>query len=678
MVKLQSLTAHKFFRPAMGAVLAVLCGLVLWQMRLGDPWINASYDYLFRFGARNVTNKVVIVRMDNAAYAQLEQVRGKPWDRGWHAKLLMKLKADGCPLVFLDTFFITPREPASDAALAQAIRQHGHVVLAVKITDPKYPEAEIAQVIPLQKIFQEAAAGTGVARTDAKSAKETARRHWPFKASDEDVIQSLPWMGAKLAGAQLSQQEEERWLRYYGENGGWDTVSYHLAVTNTPGYFRDKIVFVGSDPEKRDDPALEEEDKFQTPYTRWHSESVGGVEILATTFLNLMNGDWLRRMSAGLEVLALIGAGTMFGGGFCFARPLIAVSIAAGAFLVVAIGDVLFSYYTNYWFPWLIIAGGQIPCAITWALASRKFQPEIVPAKKKTVVLSPDMFGPVSDHPDAPDYEFFGAPFGAGAFGKVWVVRNSVGQYQALKTVYQSKFGSETKPYEMEFKGIKKFKPLSGEHPGLLRVDFVSMRKKEGYFYYVMELGDAHESGWEQDPSNYKPRDLATAASQGDKGRLPVLECVDIVASLAEALGFLHKEGFVHRDIKPTNIIFARGRPKLADVGLVTDIRPADQVTSVAGTEHYMPPPPEMPGTPLADIYALGKVLYVISTGNHPRQFPELPPGLLDGTAQGEQFMKLNEVIRKACQPDGTRRYQTAEDLHAALLEVRAALARMS
>jgi len=250
------------------------------------------------------------------------------------------------------------------------------------------------------------------------------------------------------------------------------------------------------------------------------------------------------------------------------------------------------------------------------------------------------------------------------------VVRNSVGQYQALKAVYQAKFGHEAKPYEMEFKGIKRFKPLSGEHPGLLRVDFVSMKKKEGYFYYVMELGDASEPGWEKNPSGYKPRDLSTAASQHKNGRMPVPECAQVGASLAEALGFLHREGFVHRDIKPTNIIFVRGRPKLADVGLVTDIRPADQVTSVAGTEHYMPPPPEMPGTPQADIYALGKVLYVISTGNHPRQYPELPTGLLDGTEQGEHFMKLNSVINKACNPDHTRRYQTAEDLQAALREV--------
>ena len=671
LVKFNAIPKHKYFRPAVGAGLAVLCGLALWQMPLGDPWSNASYDYLFFFGARSVTNKIVLIKMDNAAYVPLGQQRGKPWDRSRHAELLRKLKADGCPLVFMDAFFINPRVPESDAALAEAIRQHGRVVLATKLTEPQYPDVDMAEVIPLQKAFVDVAAGTGVGRTDAKNHLSTARRHWPFPSSDEDGIQSLPWVGAKLAGAQLSRQEEERWLRYYGRKGNWDSVSYHFAISNAPGYFRNKIVFVGSDPAKKEDPEAKEEDKFQTPYTHTDLEakSVGGVEILATTFLNLVNGDWLRRMSDWLEVLALIGTGVVFGSGLCWWRPLISVFVAGGAFLAVTLGAVLMSYYSNYWFPWLIIAGGQIPCALVWALATRHLRPPVMAGQKKTVVLSPDLFAPEPSHPEAPDYEFFGGPFGEGAFGKVWVVRNSIGQFQALKTVYQSKFGHETKPYEMEFKGIKRFKPLSGEHPGLLRVDFVSKTRKEGYFYYVMELGDGVEpkATWEMNPTTYRPRDLATASLESEHGRLPVPQCVEIVASLAEALGFLHREGFVHRDIKPTNIIFVRGRPKLADVGLVTDIRPVDQVTSVAGTEHYMPPPPEMPGTPAADIYALGKVLYVISTGHHPRQFPELPPGLLDGTEQGEHFMKLNAVIRKACEPDRTRRYQTAEDLHEAL-----------
>ena len=49
---------HKLFRPAVGGLLTALCGLVLW---LGDTWENASFDTLFRFGARPLTNKLTLV-----------------------------------------------------------------------------------------------------------------------------------------------------------------------------------------------------------------------------------------------------------------------------------------------------------------------------------------------------------------------------------------------------------------------------------------------------------------------------------------------------------------------------------------------------------------------------------------------------------------------------------------
>jgi len=72
---------------------------------MGERWVNLSYDYLFRFNPRSVTNNVVLILMDQDAHAQLHQVRGEPWDRGLHAELLKRLAADNCPLVVFDSFF---------------------------------------------------------------------------------------------------------------------------------------------------------------------------------------------------------------------------------------------------------------------------------------------------------------------------------------------------------------------------------------------------------------------------------------------------------------------------------------------------------------------------------------------------------------------------------------------
>src|SRR5205807_2124008 len=109
------------------------------------------------------------------------------------------------------------------------------------------------------------------------------------------------------------------------------------------------------------------------------------------------------------------------------------------------------------------------------------------------------------ERPDAPDYTIYDPPFGEGSYGKVWVVRNAIGQWQALKAIYLSKFGPHADPYDREFNGIRRYKPISDRHPGLLRVDFVSTKKPGGYFYYVMELGDAMTSGWEKNPAQYVP-----------------------------------------------------------------------------------------------------------------------------------------------------------------------------
>jgi serine/threonine protein kinase len=268
---------------------------------------------------------------------------------------------------------------------------------------------------------------------------------------------------------------------------------------------------------------------------------------------------------------------------------------------------------------------------------------------------------------DLPDYELVQPPIGEGAYGKVWLARNAVGQWQALKIVYRAKFGEDQSPYEREFRGIESYKRVSDAHPGLLRVDFVSRMKPQGYFYYAMELGDAATPGWELNPANYHPLDLAALCS-ANHGRLPARECARIGAQLCDALHFLHSQELAHRDIKPRNIIFVNGQPKLADVGLVADVqRPLQDITWV-GTPGYMPPPPEPPGTAAADIYALGMVLYVISTGCKPSVFPELSETLVDRKLHPD-FNLLCPIIFHACHPDRTKR-PTAIEMKEALLQV--------
>src|SRR6266702_1959616 len=94
------------------------------------------------------------------------------------------------------------------------------------------------------------------------------------------------------------------------------------------------------------------------------------------------------------------------------------------------------------------------------------------------------------------------------------------------------------------------------------------------------------------------------------------------------------------------------------------------------GTPDYMFPPPEPPGTVQADIYALGMVLYVISTGRDPAFFPEISTTLA-GKASVE-FIRLNSIILKACQADCARRYRSAAEMREALIEAQQALEKQA
>jgi CHASE2 domain-containing sensor protein len=640
---------------AWGAAVAVLAGLLLWLTPMGDAWVHASYDYLFCFGARPVTNNVSLILMDNAAFDHFQQTRGQPWSRGLHAQLLDKLAADGCSLVALDAFLRAPRDPAEDAGLVASLRRQQRVVLMAEQAQVLHPTlAGVQPVLPAPLFLNAAGGHWGVAWLDP-DLDAIVRRQWPFPSPGP--YPSLPWTAAQQLGAQPEAQPQERWLRYYGPNGGWTRLSYQYALAQPTNYFRNQIVFIGTWPKTslRTDA---ETDKFCTPYSRWTGEASGGVAILLTACLNLLNHEWLQRPPGWLELMLFSASGILLGGGLSRLRLVSALGCSAGAALGLWVGAVCLSYFTAFWFPWLIIAGGQVPCALAWAVAVRLRQ---APAPVAATDREP--------LPETPGYELLQPPLGEGAYGKVWLARTRAGQWRAVKAVYLARFGDDPSPYEREFSGVKKYQPISDRHPGLLRVEFVS-EPKAGCFYYVMELGDSLVPGWEKNPAAYQPRDLVSERARLAKRRLPIQECVQLGITLCEALDFLHQQGMTHRDIKPQNIIFVHGRPKLADLGLITDIRPADQVRTLVGTPGYMPPSPERPGTVAADLYALGMVLYVSSTGRAAALFPEIATTLVSVEDDPPEFLVLNTVILKACEPLPANRYASAAAMRAALQAV--------
>ncbi|MBZ6081273.1 Stk1 family PASTA domain-containing Ser/Thr kinase [Streptomyces olivaceus] len=109
-----------------------------------------------------------------------------------------------------------------------------------------------------------------------------------------------------------------------------------------------------------------------------------------------------------------------------------------------------------------------------------------------------------------------------------------------------------------------------------------------------------------------------------ERGALQPRAALDILEPVLAALGAAHRAGFVHRDMKPENVLIGDdGRVKVADFGLV---RAVDTVTSttgaVLGTVSYLAPEQIETGTadPRVDVYACGVVLYEMLTGAKPHE----------------------------------------------------------
>lgn len=261
--------------------------------------------------------------------------------------------------------------------------------------------------------------------------------------------------------------------------------------------------------------------------------------------------------------------------------------------------------------------------------------------------------------PAIPDHEMLGI-IGRGGYGEIWLARSLTSALRAVKVVYRDTFESE-RAFNREFEGMSAFEPISRAHNGFVDILHVGRSVAGGFFYYVMELADDQVSGPEIEITRYAPKTLKAELGH----TLPADECLRLGLLLADALGALHREGLAHRDIKPSNIIFVQGVPKLADIGLVA----TSGQQSFVGTEGYVPP--EGPGTPQADIYSLGKVLYEISMGKDRLDFPELSSNL-DERDDKERLLQLNEVLLKACAHTPGRRYQSADEMRRDLARIEA------
>jgi len=277
--------------------------------------------------------------------------------------------------------------------------------------------------------------------------------------------------------------------------------------------------------------------------------------------------------------------------------------------------------------------------------------------------MSADLPGPTP--PAIPDYELL-RRIGQGSYGDVWLARGITGLYRAVKVVWRDRFET-AEPFEREFRGLRDFAAISLKAKGQMALLHIGRNDSAGFFYYVMELADDANTGRTFDPATYVPLTLKEWRKR--KGRVPAAEALSAGVELAAALAALHASGLLHRDIKPSNAILVNGQAKLADIGLVAA---AHEARTFIGTVGYVPP--EGPGSPAADVFALGCVLYELATGLNRDEFPKLPAEL--GRLPDQKLLlALNAIILRACDADPRRRYPAAGAVLADLLALQAGVA---
>lgn len=242
-----------------------------------------------------------------------------------------------------------------------------------------------------------------------------------------------------------------------------------------------------------------------------------------------------------------------------------------------------------------------------------------------------------------------------GGFGNVFIAEDpSLGRFVAVKVLFKNWHPGRLR---REWDALKRFCGSKLSNPYL--VSIYNSLETEDYFCYVMECADNCVA----EGLNYEPDTLGwrIAHAMAEDAPPPAMEEIgELFHKLLDAVQALHCNDLVHLDIKPENILFVNGRPKLGDFSLISNRKIAE---GYGGSPGFIPPNQRLfengglDGVD-QDLYALGKVLYCYTTRKQAREFSEFPKALLVNPF----YRNINRFLLRACNALESRRFHNVEE----------------
>ena len=258
---------------------------------------------------------------------------------------------------------------------------------------------------------------------------------------------------------------------------------------------------------------------------------------------------------------------------------------------------------------------------------------------------------------------------GRGGMGAVYLVRDpATGGEYAAKVMFEGATGETAEIAKRRF--IREAEiAMAADHPNLVKVYDVGRDPESGLAYMIMDYvggGSLHDR---------------IARRLIDRlGPYTVKETLAIIRPLLSALAEAERQGVVHRDIKPDNILFTvEGVPKLADLGIakVSD-RPAATLLTmsnvIVGTPAYMAPEQLFDSHHVdarADLYSLGVVMWEMLAGERPNaddDTSQLMAKAMKGvripdirTLRKNVSPRIAGFLRRMTEPKADRRFASAD-----------------